>query len=98
MRYLWLVILAGCSTTNINDKYSELSTCLNVGGDCSQIQEEINRLEAIAERRKYQRTRRCPVGMIEHCNDTHRGCGKRWKQPDDEFVCVHRSQLPSVFH
>ena len=92
-----LLILGGCATP-LEDLYQQRGVCLAHGQSCDELQEEIEKREALIDRRAINKIDRCPgKNSIEYCDRHMRGCGNKWRRMDDQFACISPGHVSDMF-
>ena len=92
MKFLLLLLLAGCATISTEEMYVELGSCISVEGDCENIQARINYREHMIQVRENAKMS-CPDEYVAYCDDRMRGCGSKFARKPVEYVCVSRSAM-----
>ena len=87
------LLLVSCSTTSLQDLYTESIECVVAHEDCSEVNAQIERKEAIIMRRELDQPPKCPVNSIAYCAWWGgRGCG-RSSSSMHRWVCVDKGHF-----
>jgi hypothetical protein len=82
VKYLVLLLLAGCSYMTVDEQEDELYACDNAGGDCEVLREELERRIKREIARRQQNV--CPKGLVE-------------LKDGNEIYCITQAQLNDMF-